>query len=69
MGMTGVEIRELRNKMALSQQDFSVIVGTTLHTISCWELGKHKPYRLAIEKLEKIKADFENKERDSISTK
>lgn len=55
--MTGEEIRELRKKLGLSQQDFAVKIGVTITSISGWETGKHKPYRLAIEKMKQIKEE------------
>jgi len=55
MSMSEHEIKALRKRLKLSQQKFATKLGVSLGTVSGWELGKHKPCPLALEKLEKIK--------------
>ncbi len=52
--MNGIEIKEIRLKLGLSQADFSDAVGVRINTLSRWENGRSKPSRLAIDKLKKL---------------
>ncbi len=47
------EIKELRKKLELSQEDFARKVGVTSGTVGRWERGKGEPKTKAI--LEKLK--------------
>ncbi|MCY2902855.1 helix-turn-helix domain-containing protein [Mycoplasmopsis arginini] len=36
-------IKELRNKMLLSQEEFAKVLGVSFASINRWENGKHEP--------------------------
>ena len=46
-----MDIKELRAKAGMTQQQFAVALGLTIRTISAWETGDAKPSPLAAEKL------------------
>ena len=55
-----MNIKELRQKLGLTQVEFAELLGTTQMTISTWENGKCPDYinklaELAIKQLEDIK--------------
>ncbi len=52
--MRGEEIKTLRLKLGLTQEDFAHRLGVTLCTVNRWENNKSFPSRLAIKQLEKI---------------
>ena len=60
--MTGKEIKELRYKMGLTQQDFAHKLGTTTQSIHRWEHEKTKPSRLARRLLEQLRTEVERQE-------
>lgn len=49
-----MEIKDLRNKMGLSQKQFSDYFGIPVRTIQCWEIGQRKPPDYIPELLERI---------------
>jgi len=53
--MTGEEIKVLRKKMGLTQEDFASKVGARTTTISRWETGKQRPGRMARKLLDLMK--------------
>jgi DNA-binding transcriptional regulator YiaG len=57
INMTGKEIKELRQKLGLSQQAFATKVGVSMTSVSHWEVGKSKPIPIIVEKLNKIKEE------------
>ncbi len=61
--MTSKEIKKLRKKLNLNQEDFAQKVGVTVTTISRWERGKSKSKTKAVlERLKEIKEM--NRDRD-----
>lgn len=36
-------VKELRNKLILSQQEFAVLLNVSFSSINRWETGKHEP--------------------------
>lgn len=52
--MTPTEIKELRDKMKLSQEKFAAFVGVTCNTINRWEKGFFKPSPLAIDRMKSL---------------
>lgn len=42
-----MDIKDLRKKLAISQEEFARRLGVSLQTISRWELGKTKPSQMA----------------------
>jgi putative transcriptional regulator len=49
--MTGEEIRELRQRLGMSMEEFAHELGTSTSTVFRWEKGQHKPGRMAIKLL------------------
>jgi DNA-binding transcriptional regulator YiaG len=41
-------IRELRQRMQMTQEDFAHMIGVTFSTVNRWENGKSQPNRIAI---------------------
>jgi DNA-binding transcriptional regulator YiaG len=52
--MKPLEIKALREKMGLTQQDFSILVGVGCNTVNRWENGHVKPSRMAIKQMNTI---------------
>lgn len=59
--MDADEIRAMRLRLGLSQEAFAPVLGVSMHTVNCWERGKRKPSRLA---MEKIKAQLEKEKKN-----
>lgn len=59
--MTGEEIRNLRNKLGLTQLQFAIELNVTLGTVSNWETKRVTPIQGAMEKLIALKRDYEKK--------
>ena len=57
--MTKDEIKDLRLKLLLTQEQFAVALGARTSTVSSWEQGRGKPNRYFSEKLEELKNKFE----------
>ena len=49
-----MNVKELRAKLGLSQQEFATVLGLSLTTVRLWEYGTVRPSRLAREKLQKF---------------
>ncbi len=49
--MQAIEIKELRAKLGLTQEEMARVVGVAYPTIGRWESGKYKPSRLAVDRL------------------
>lgn len=49
-----MDIKELRTKLGLSQQDLAVVLGVSITTIRYWEYGTTKPSRMARARLQKF---------------
>ncbi|MDG2308393.1 MAG: helix-turn-helix domain-containing protein [Candidatus Binatia bacterium] len=45
--LTGGEIRELRKRLGLTQEEFAHAVAVTFSTVNRWENGHAKPSKLA----------------------
>jgi len=52
--MQGEQVKVLRLKLGLTQEDFAHRLGVTLCTVNRWENNKSIPSRLALKQLEKI---------------
>jgi len=52
--MTKQEIKQVRQKLGMSQQKFATKLGVGMMTVSRWERGIAKPSPLALEKLHKL---------------
>lgn len=46
--MDGADIRKLRKRLALTQEEFAHEIGVTFATVNRWENHKSKPSRLAL---------------------
>ena len=44
---TGTKIRELRNRMGMTQEEFAHALGITVSTVNRWENGHSEPSKLA----------------------
>ena len=53
--MTPVEIKNIRQNLMISQEDFARKIGVTISTIHRWEKGKSKPSKLALLRLKKFR--------------
>lgn len=62
--MINQEIKELRLKMDMSQEDFARLLGVKLQSISRWELGKTFPGPKARRELKKLIAKRRNLKND-----
>lgn len=49
-----MNIKELREKLKLTQEEFAQKIGVSWVTISNWERGLFNPSRLAIEKIKQL---------------
>jgi len=45
-------VKGVRDRLGLTQQELAVRLGVALPTVSRWETGRHKPSRLALDKIE-----------------
>jgi len=52
--MTGKEIKELRNKLKLTQKELAGKIKVDAITVSRWELGKQKPSPKALRTLNRL---------------
>ncbi|MBU1708137.1 helix-turn-helix domain-containing protein [bacterium] len=41
-------IRDLRQRLRLTQEDFAHMIGVTFSTVNRWENGKSQPNRIAL---------------------
>ena len=53
--MTPTEIKRIRKKLKMSQEEFARTIGVSFVTINRWELGLAKPSQLAEAVLVRIK--------------
>ena len=51
----GKQLKELRKKMGLKQEDFARLMDVDPLTISRWERGERKPMPVHLRKIERIK--------------
>ena len=49
--MDGADIKKLRKRLALTQEEFAHEIGVTFATVNRWENAKAKPSRLALRTL------------------
>jgi putative transcriptional regulator len=52
--MNGTQIKQLRQDLGLTQEEFAHCLGVTLCTVNRWENNRSLPSRLAKQQLEKI---------------
>jgi len=51
-------VRELRNRLGLTQEKLAARLGVTFPTINRWENGRAKPSPLALRQIEDLLADL-----------
>ncbi len=49
--MTPEEIKAMRKRLGLSQEDFAALIDVSTQTVCSWEIGKHKPINVHLKKL------------------
>lgn len=54
MSMTADEVRELRRRLAMTQQQFSNKLGVSMSTVQKWEAGTTRPRGLSRRALRKL---------------
>ena len=54
--VSGSEIRELRKRLGLTQEEFAHAVAVTFSTVNRWENGHAKPSKLARRAIESLAA-------------
>ena len=54
--LTGVQIKELRKGLGLTQEEFAHAVAVTFSTVNRWENGHAKPSKLARRAIEQLDA-------------
>ena len=52
--MNPQEIKNIRNKLGLTQDAFAHLIGISCQTINRWERGVFKPSRLALDKIKSL---------------
>ncbi len=61
LDMEPSRIRDLRQRLRLTQEDFAHMIGVTFSTVNRWENGKSQPNRIAL----RLLAGLEKKARVS----
>ena len=56
-------IKELRQRLALTQEQFAQRVGVTYSTVNHWENGKRVPLPFLVKRLLEMKSDLDEEER------
>lgn len=56
------ELKKLREKMLLTQEEFGKLIDVSFETVNRWENGKHVPTMKAKRKIAKLASKFDNKE-------
>jgi DNA-binding transcriptional regulator YiaG len=52
--ITGVEVKSMRLKLGMTQEDLAHALGVTVSTVNRWENGHTRPSRLAVAGLERL---------------
>jgi putative transcriptional regulator len=60
-------VRELRERMGLTQEKFAARLGVTFPTINRWENGRARPSPLALKQIEDLLLDLGEKGRDLLA--
>ena len=66
--VSGTEIRELRKRLGLTQEEFAHAVAVTFSTVNRWENGHAKPSKLARRAIESLAAVRSNGQVSSSQT-
>ena len=49
-----MDVKAIRTKLGITQQEFAYRLGVALPTVARWEAGKNKPSRLAQKVIEEV---------------
>lgn len=49
--MTGIEIKQIREKLKMTQRQLANKLGISLSTLRYWEYGRTNPSKMAMEKI------------------
>ncbi len=60
----GKMIKELREKMTLSQMEFAEVLGVSFASVNRWETGKHEPTIKIKRKLKALFREYEIKNKE-----
>lgn len=52
--MSATDIKEIREKLGLTQEALAHLLGVSFQTINRWERGLFKPSKLALEKIKQL---------------
>ena len=52
--MDGARVKEIREKLQMTQEELAHAIGTTVTTVNRWENGKHKVSRFGRRALEEL---------------
>lgn len=52
-----IEIKEIRQKLGMSQEGLAKLIGVSFQTINRWERGVHEPSPLALEKIRALQKE------------
>lgn len=52
--MNSIEIKELRERLGLTQEALAHVIGVSFQTINRWERGLFNPSKLALDKIKQI---------------
>jgi DNA-binding transcriptional regulator YiaG len=55
-----VRIKEIRNKLKLSQRAFAKLIGVSFVSAYKWENNKSKPHPMFLKKIEELNAEADN---------
>lgn len=53
--MNAIEIKEIRERLHLTQEALAHLLGVSFQTVNRWERGIFKPSHLALEKIKQLK--------------
>lgn len=53
-----VEIKNLRQRLGLTQEQFAALSGVTFSTVNRWENGKSRPSPLAMERIARLAESY-----------
>ena len=59
--MTGAEIKALRERLGMTQQQFAVALHTTVTTVSRWETGDSQPIETFVAQMRQLFLQLEER--------
>lgn len=52
--MSQIPIKEFRDRLGITQEELSRLIGVSCQTINRWEKGHYKPSKLALDKINNL---------------